>query len=402
MSDRLTAATDGLIVALNRATTAFGLYSPNHPQAEAALRETATAVEALFAELQAPSFTLLLIEHELVVDGTPWRRAALHRAALVRTLERAGMERLSVEIGVESTELRALLVGLTGRGPLESSERIAVSRIEVDESAFGEEDGGSGVLEARLDDVREALRRFVAGGPGPAVPEAAALPSSAPGLPRLDRALWQLLEVLALGNRAFVLHASVATAEDRLLRHSLDTCLVAAILARAVGLHDRVLHEVALSALLHDIGFVDLPEGLRSGRRPASERERRLLRSHTSLGAARLAGVHDMPAMPILVALDHHRPFRSGAETDPPPLLATRIVAVADRWDALLDIATHSAEHARRPRVFAAEAMRRRAGSDLDPELVSVLLERFPETEEPAAATGAPGLPDLPPLPGAP
>jgi response regulator RpfG family c-di-GMP phosphodiesterase len=136
-------------------------------------------------------------------------------------------------------------------------------------------------------------------------------------------------------------------------------------LARALRVEGRALEDLALAGLLHDVGYL---EAAGAGEIPA---QRRIL--HPLRGAARLAALEGIPDVAVLVAYEHH--LRFDAEPNYPPMtvrrkpiVAARVVAVADTWETL------RSQGESRP-AEALAVLRSRAGTFLDPALVELLGE---------------------------
>jgi HD-GYP domain-containing protein (c-di-GMP phosphodiesterase class II) len=128
--------------------------------------------------------------------------------------------------------------------------------------------------------------------------------------------------------------------DDDTHKHTQRVGNLAAMLAVRIGESDEFVERISLAAPLHDIGKLRLPDAilLKRGRLTAEERE--IMQTHTTHGAAILAG----SAYPVLVlgeqiALTHHERwdgsgYPAGLSEEAIPL-AGRIVAVADVFDAL-------------------------------------------------------------------
>jgi HD-GYP domain-containing protein (c-di-GMP phosphodiesterase class II) len=132
---------------------------------------------------------------------------------------------------------------------------------------------------------------------------------------------------------------------------------------------------VHTAALLHDIGKFNLPDSILKADSPLGEAEWELIRSHPEEGARLISHLEGYSAAADLVRTHHERfdgkGYPSGlARTQIP--LGARIISVADTYDVL------TARDSYRKPVSSAEAieeLRRVAGSQLDPAVVSVFIE---------------------------
>ncbi len=168
----------------------------------------------------------------------------------------------------------------------------------------------------------------------------------------------------------------IATVEARypfLEGHSERVTELALALGRRLVLHEDEMERLRYGALLHDLG--DLPEYGELFAVPVhlSIEERERHRRESAERATALLGASGDGALGAILRHQHEwwngSGFPSGLARDEIPL-AARIVALVNAWDAL----THPRPH--RPAHLPTAAMailRQRAGSQFDPELVSIL-----------------------------
>jgi PAS domain S-box-containing protein len=131
--------------------------------------------------------------------------------------------------------------------------------------------------------------------------------------------------------------------DDDTHQHTERVGALAALLANRLGLPDEFTEQLRQAAPLHDVGKLGVLDAilLKPGRLSSDERSQ--MQTHTTIGAAILAG----SGFPLLslgeqIALSHHErwdgtgyPHRAKGEAIP---LAGRIVAVADVFDALTHV----------------------------------------------------------------
>jgi HD-GYP domain-containing protein (c-di-GMP phosphodiesterase class II) len=236
--------------------------------------------------------------------------------------------------------------------------RVALGGGDGGEGAAGD---GDGVEEGHIEALTRGLERLEG--------------DELNGFRELDRAVWRLMEATARSGRSFLLAGQLRQAGERLYRHSVSVCLHALALARAAGIEGPTLHALAVGALLHDVGLLDLPPQLLEQRRALGPEERAALRRHPEIGAARLAGIGTVPELAVLVAYEHHTAWdgQGGYPRLPRrPGLAAQVTAVADVWDILY--------HKRRGRRldrrrYALEGLARLSGQLLNPRLVDLFAE---------------------------
>lgn len=125
---------------------------------------------------------------------------------------------------------------------------------------------------------------------------------------------------------------------DREMLHPVNVTVLSLLLGRALGLEGDALAELALAALLHDVGKRQLPERVRLSDNGHSATEKRMYQSHAAMGAdwVRSWGADARVAETIA----QHHEFADGSGF-PAGLrreqlgLASQILALANRYDRL-------------------------------------------------------------------
>lgn len=146
-------------------------------------------------------------------------------------------------------------------------------------------------------------------------------------------------------------------------------------LAEALGLNETLAEAIELSAPLHDIGKIGIPDSILLKKGPLDEEEQKIMRKHPMIGFEIL---QDSPSKYLQmggeIALAHHERFDGkgypkGLKGNEIPLVA-RIVAIADVFDALTSVRPYK-EAWSIDRAF--EYLNFESGKHFDPELVTVM-----------------------------
>jgi len=122
--------------------------------------------------------------------------------------------------------------------------------------------------------------------------------------------------------------------------HILRMARYSRLIAEELGLEQDICEQIELSAPMHDIGKIGIPDDVLLKQGPLNEREWDVMQQHTVIGYEILAGADSKYLrMGASIALNHHEKFDgsgypSGLRADEIPIEA-RIVAVADVFDAL-------------------------------------------------------------------
>jgi len=187
-----------------------------------------------------------------------------------------------------------------------------------------------------------------------------------------------------LMNRDVLIHLTDIRARgDYTFVHSVNVCLISAMIGVKMHLADRQLTELATGAILHDVGMMSVSPELVNKKDRLTSQEWDITKMHTDLGfdILRMQGTVTLAA--AYVAYQHHENFDgtgyprgiSGEEIHQ----YARIAAVADIYDAMTSDRAH--RPAGRPR-DAYEVICGSRGTMLDPQIVDIFLENvaiFPE-----------------------
>lgn len=146
-------------------------------------------------------------------------------------------------------------------------------------------------------------------------------------------------EVLA-NPRALVTLQDIRQVDEYTMLHSIEVCILSAMVGNALGLSRAELGDLALSALLHDIGKTGIPPEVLNKPARLTPEETAIMNRHTSMGWSLLRTQKEVCEEAALVALQHHERW-AGPGGYPMGLAGekihpyARICAVADVYDAM-------------------------------------------------------------------
>jgi diguanylate cyclase (GGDEF)-like protein len=173
------------------------------------------------------------------------------------------------------------------------------------------------------------------------------------------------------------------TKQNGLDDHASEVADLALRVGRRFSMDAEQLDELGRAAALHDIGKVGIPDAILAKPGPLDPNEWEFMRQHTILGERILNVAPALRPIATIVRSSHERwdgagyPDRLRGEQIP---LAARIVAVCDAYSAM--VSDRSYRHAYTSAV-AQQELRREAGRQFDPAVVTVFLE---ELDRPDAA----------------
>ena len=169
---------------------------------------------------------------------------------------------------------------------------------------------------------------------------------------------------------------SVLHERDADLRgHLSAVARLARAVGEALGLPDAELHDLTLTAELHDVGKLAIPDSILSKDGALTEDEWVFVHRHTVIGERILASAPALARISRLVRSTHERldgrGYPDGLSGEQIPLLA-RIVSACDAFHAMIE------ERPYRPALSEENAiaeLRRCSGTQFDPEVVEALIE---------------------------
>jgi putative nucleotidyltransferase with HDIG domain len=153
------------------------------------------------------------------------------------------------------------------------------------------------------------------------------------------------------------------TQKEHVTRHCQEVQEMGSKLAAAMGLPQDDLDRIQMAGLLHDIGKSVIPEELLAQREPLTKAQWTIMRQHPDHSAdmsVRLGTDQDT----VACVRQHHRPSRGVSSVS----MAAKVICVADALAAMMSDRSYRPG---RSAVDALSELRRGAGSQFDPAVVS-------------------------------
>lgn len=156
--------------------------------------------------------------------------------------------------------------------------------------------------------------------------------------------------------------------------HSVNVSILSVALGQRLGLNRKMLTELGMVALFHDLGKMEIPNEVLNKPTNFSDDEWKIIRKHPVWGlkaVLKLKKFDDLTIKSAIVAFEHHMNFdHSGYPKVRKPLeleLYSRIVSLSDQYDAM----TSARVYSRIPMSpdKALSLMMERSGTQLDPLL---------------------------------
>jgi HD-GYP domain-containing protein (c-di-GMP phosphodiesterase class II) len=351
-------AVDHCLRHLTTAISTSKLYSAEHKQVKRLCRMAhSSLLEAIGGQ---ECVSLIRVDEHLAVDEHPLDRS-MYIERFARLIKMSGIGHIKFSRNVTIEELHTLLNSLASSGKVtHSSENIRLGQVEVRHRSAR---GGAGA--GQKDQIHvpggeqvdsELLKKGF---------DSNVLIESAQVLENIsNEELFRVMEVyeaVKSNRRLQVVGLSeivsgfidvFAGYADPLLTlvplrkmdeytftHSLNVCLLNLAQATAMGIEGQLLHDIGLSAMLHDVGKLFIPEEVLNKPGELDEKEWTLMRTHPVRGAEYLLDSPGVPRMAVLNAYEHHLRF----DLQGYPLvknewqqnLCSQLTSISDVYDSL-------------------------------------------------------------------
>jgi len=152
--------------------------------------------------------------------------------------------------------------------------------------------------------------------------------------------------------------------------HSVNVAVLMTCFARAMGMEQQEIEDIALGAILHDIGKAMIPGRIINKPGRLTEQEFDIMRGHVDQGHHILSKIPDFPPIALAVAIEHHERMDGSGypnkKSAPGISLYGKMAAIVDIYDAI------SSERVYHKGVEPHQALRKLLEwrHHLDPELV--------------------------------
>lgn len=166
--------------------------------------------------------------------------------------------------------------------------------------------------------------------------------------------------------------------------HNRRLGLYAAVMTKELGWKQKDVDEIRISATMHDIGKIGVPDHILFKKGKLSPAEFKIIQSHTSIGAKILSN-SDLPLLQRAetIAIAHHEKwdgtgYPNGLKGKDIPE-AARLSSIVDVYDALVHDRIYRAAI---PEEKALEIMEKDMGAHFDPDLFEIFLRVLPQLRD--------------------
>lgn len=317
------------------------LYSLDHPQVIKLYTTSFFELEKLLAE--TPELSLLLIDNEFVAEGAPLDNT-LYMSRFAELLKTKGIGHLKFIAGITKDELRFLVDSLrkgNKSSELRSTGHLRFGKVEVRYTRGDRAD----------DDVAE-FRKLAAFSEMP-TEELNRLMEIYDGVRRHRKLRINGVEEIVSGFiQTFkdqidpILAISPLKAlDDYSFTHATNVCILNLAQAMALGIEGRLLHDIGIAALLHDMGKLFIPEEILTKSDKLTEKEWMIMKLHPAYGAQYLLNTPGVPQLAVISAFEHHLYYDLSGYPEVhkgwDQHICSQMTAISDFFDALRSIRTY-------------------------------------------------------------
>lgn len=171
--------------------------------------------------------------------------------------------------------------------------------------------------------------------------------------------------------------ATIEAKDSATSGHSARVTAFSMAIARELGIRKDMMRILNISALLHDIGKIAVPEKILIKPAPLNEDESVMMREHSARGAEIIKNIKNVDE--VIAAIRHHHErydgcgIPDGLKGEKIPLVS-RIIAVADTFDAM----TYDRPYRKSVSTSrAVKEIQRCSGTQFDPDVVNAFITAY-------------------------
>jgi putative nucleotidyltransferase with HDIG domain len=364
---RRPAIADELLRRFGAALRGAQLYAPGHPLV---MRNITTFFEVATRMLEdAPSVSIALVADEVVVGDLPVPHGTATLGELFGRLKARGIERVTLESGVTTDELVALVNALCRRLQA-TADAVDQSWADLPHVRIGQVRVEQKVR-ASLADMATVRRLYSQATETARTVWETALREGAMQAEEVRSAVNDIALVVTQNRNALLALTAMRSFDNYTFTHMVNVSILAMAQARGLGMEGALLREFGVAGLMHDIGKVRTPPEILTKTARLEDHELTVIRRHPVDGAEILRRTRDITPLAAIVAFEHHLRLNGsgypGGVSRSGLNLATMVCTIADVYDAMRSKRGYQ-EAFPTDRILA--VLQRAEGKEFEPNLV--------------------------------
>ena len=321
---------DELLRRLAAALRSAQLYSKGHPIIGRNLESLSTAIQLLHS-LEA-STIVGIVGDEVVVDDTPIRNVE-NLGPLIKRLQQAGIERITIDRGVTLDELRSFvdtvsLADSSRASPFPALAHIRVGRVSIEQR-----------VEGSLTDMATIKQLYSDATSAAGSVWDSAQTEGKPDVTVARTMIDGLAQAVAQNRTALLALTTLKNYDNYTFTHMVNVSILTMGQARGLGIDGALLREFGLAALMHDIGKVRTPLEILNKPEKLTDSEYDIMKRHVVDGAEILRKTPDVPTLAPVIAFEHHLRIDGsgypGSVVRASLNVGTMLCSIADVYDAM-------------------------------------------------------------------
>lgn len=319
------------------ATANATLYGTEHPQVA---RLSSQAYSSICTLLESRAdITLLVVEHELIIDGQP-QDLTLFLNRFTQILKSRGIGTLKLLTGITKSEVNALICGLSKNQDndvqaMTSSDHVRYGKVDLRVSGLpGDADlNESNKPVITLPDMpREELARFME------------IYETVKNKHKLQingvfDVVAGFIDVFKKEGKPLLSMAALRDTDEYTFTHSTNVCVLNLAQSMALGIEGQLLNDIGVAAMLHDIGKLYIPEEILTKKDSLSDAEFAIMKQHPVKGSRHLLETSGVPKLAVITAYEHHLKFNLSGYPKVSPgwqqNICSHMTTISDFFDAL-------------------------------------------------------------------
>ena len=189
-------------------------------------------------------------------------------------------------------------------------------------------------------------------------------------------AVSKIIQGIYKNDNVFMRLSGIRDFDNYTYLHSVDVCIYSIIAGKSLNLSPEMINNLALGAILHDIGKCKIPLSILNKPAKLSDSEFEIMKKHSEYGYDIIMKTPGLNGDIAKIALNHHEHWNGdgypkGLKEEEIDLLS-RIVAIADVYDAL------TADRVYRKRFMphqAVEYLISNSRAQFDPKILNIFME---------------------------
>ncbi len=169
---------------------------------------------------------------------------------------------------------------------------------------------------------------------------------------------------------------TLKSGDEYTFTHVINVCILTLAQAESLGFTGQHLYDIGITAALHDIGKIFIPDEILSKPSRLDQEEREIIETHAMKGAGYIVTLSNVPKLAVLAALEHHIHFDGKGyphigknwKTN----IVSQMIAIADTFDAMRSCRPY---HTPSPEEKIIAVLTKEKGSTFNPFLVHNFLK---------------------------